>query len=153
MRRASGRIGAFFSGLESWMMSYAAAVVMSLVLLAWWSTHLAGDGKLPASIVAMLGFMTRDVAIFIALRGAPGRRRGDLAAMGTLFAIYVLAPVIVKGLGADNLLMVFLPAPSQPVWLGPVIAWGEGLALAVFAFSRASIRSTPAGRSQPSPAS
>jgi hypothetical protein len=150
---ASGRLGAFFWGLESWMIAYGAAVLTSAALLAWWFAHRTGGWMLPASVVAMLGFMTRDVSLFIVLRGAPGRRHGDLAALGTLLAIYVLAPVIVKGLGANNLLMIFLPTPTEPVWLGPLVAWGEGLALAALAFSRASIRNSQAGRSQPSPAS
>jgi hypothetical protein len=76
-----------------------------------------------------------------------------LAALGILVALYVLAPAIVNGLGLENLLMLFYPKPGAPLWMGPLVAWAEGLTMAALALSRASIRNSPAGRSQPSRAS
>ncbi len=148
---SSARLGAFFGGLQAWMMAYVATLLCGAGLVAWIQLHHA-DTTHAMEIAAGLGFLTRDVSIFVLMRGVPGRR-GDFAALGTLFALYVLAPVIVKGLGGESLSMLFYPQPTQPLWLGPLVAWAEGLTLAVLALSRASIRNSPAGRSQPSPAS
>jgi hypothetical protein len=150
---SSARLGAFLGGLQAWMTAYAATVLCAAALLVW--VHLNRPESISqfALIAAGIGFLTRDVSIFVFLRSLPGRRRGDLAALGVLFALYVLAPAIVKGLGAEHLLMFFFPQPTQPVWMGPLVAWSEGLALAALALSRASIRNSPAGRSAPSRAS
>jgi hypothetical protein len=148
---SSARLGAFLGGLQAWMMAYAATLLCGAGVLVSLQLHHA-DPIQPMLIAAGLGFFTRDVSIFVLMRGVRGRR-GDFAALGTLFALYVLAPAIAKGLGADSLVMLFYPQPMQPLWLGPLVAWGEGLALAVLALSRASIRNSPAGRSGLSPAS
>jgi len=150
---SSARVGAFLGGLQAWMTAYAATVLCSAALLVWLHLNQPESMEKSALIAAALGFLTRDVSLFVFMRSSSRRRRGDLAALGILFALYVLAPAIVKGLGLENLLMLFYPQPTAPVWLGPLVAWAEGLALAVLALSRASIRNSPAGRSQPSPAS
>jgi hypothetical protein len=146
---ASGRIAAFFGGLQAWMMAYAATLLCGVGLAVWAQLHRVA----PWVDVATLGFVTRDVSIFVLFQSARGQRRGDFAALGTLFALYVLVPVIGKALGGESLSMLVLPEATQPYWLGPLAAWGEGLAVAALAFSRVSIRNSPAGRSAPSPAS
>lgn len=150
---ASGRLVAFWNGLQAWMMSYGATLVAAAALLVWWHLHAPDQVMQQSLVVAGLGFLTRDVSIFVLMRNLNARRRGDFAALGILLALYFLAPAIVKGLGLESALMLFYPHPTTPVWLGPVVAWVEGAALAALAFSRASIRNNPAGRSQPSPAS
>ena len=77
------------------------------------------------------------------MRSLPGRRRGDLAALGILFALYVLVPAIVKGFGLENLLMAFYPQPTMPPWVGPVVAWAEGIAVAVLAVGRVTLAKAP----------
>ena len=91
-----------------------------------------------------LGFLTRDVSIFVLMRSLPGRRRGDLAALGILFALYVLAPAIFKGVGLNSLLMLFFPQPTSPLWMSPALAWAEGIALASFALGRVALSRKPA---------
>ena len=61
-----------------------------------------------------------------------------------LFALYVLAPAIINGLGFKNLLMLFYPFPTSPLWMGPVVAWAEGIAMAVFAFGQIALSRKPA---------
>lgn len=133
---AAARFGAFFGGLQAWMMSYAATILCAAALLA--TLHRAHPDivEQPALIAAAAGFLTRDVSIFVLMRSLPGRRRGDLAALGILFALYVLAPAIVKGLGLDGLLMAFYPQLTAPIWLGAAVAWAEGIALAALALGR-----------------
>jgi hypothetical protein len=150
---SSARVGAFLGGLQAWMTAYAATVLCSAALLMWLHLDRPQSLEQSALIAAALGFLTRDVSLFVFMRSSSRRRRGDLAALGILLALYVLAPAIANGLGLTNLLMLFYPQPTAPLWLGPLVAWAEGLTMAVLALSRASIRNSPAGRSQPSPAS
>ncbi len=133
---ASGRIGAAWNGLQAWMMAYAAALLCGAVLLALLHQHQPDDASAPAQIAAGLGFLTRDVWIFVLMRALPGRRRSDLAALAVLFTLYVFVPAILNGSGLKSLLMVFYPLPTEPVMLGPAIGWAEGIAVAAFAIGR-----------------
>jgi hypothetical protein len=141
---ASARLGAFWNGLQAWMMAYAAALICTVVLLVWLHLHNPDIVEQPAIIAATAGFLTRDVAIFVFMRALPGRRRGDLAALGILLALYVLAPAIMNGLGLKNLLMVFYPQPTTTLWIGPLVAWAEGITVAVLALGRIAISRAPA---------
>ncbi|MBV9989714.1 MAG: hypothetical protein JOZ72_00340 [Alphaproteobacteria bacterium] len=143
----AGRLGAFWNGLQAWMVAYGAALVVAVALIARLYSQTRIDEL--ALIAAGLGFLTRDVAIFVAMRGRQ-RRGGDLAAIGILIALYWLAPAIVGGLGLENLLMAFFPKTTAPIWLSPAVAWAEGIATAALAISRVAIRNSPAGRSEPS---
>ncbi len=133
---AASRLGAAWNGLEAWMMAYLAAALCAVLLLVWLPGFEARVTDQPALIAAALGFVTRDVSIFVFMRTLPGRRRGDLAALGVLFALYVLAPAIANGLGLTAILTIFYPQDATPLWIAPLIAWAEGLAAATFAISR-----------------
>jgi hypothetical protein len=141
---SSGRIGAFWSGLQAWMMSYVAAILCTVVLLFWLHQNRPDIVDQPALIAAAMGFLTRDVLIFVFMRSLPGRRRGDFAALGILFALYVLAPAIVNGLGLQKLMMVFYPYPASPIWIAPVVAWAEGIAMAVLTIGQIALSRKPA---------
>ena len=140
---SSGRVDAFWNGLQAWMMSYLAAIFCTIVLLFWLHQSQPGIVEQPALIAATAGFLTRDVSIFVFMRSLPGRRRGDFAALGILFALYVLAPAIINGLGLKNLLMLFYPFSTSPVWMAPVAAWAEGIAMAVLALSQIALVRKP----------
>jgi hypothetical protein len=133
---AAGRVGAAWNGLQAWMMAYAAALLCGAVLLALLHQHQPEDASAPALIAAGLGFLTRDVWIFVLMRALPGRRRSDLAALAVLLALYVFAPAILNGLGLKSLLMAFYPQPTEPPLIGPAVAWAEGLTTAVLAIGR-----------------
>jgi len=141
---SSGRIGAFLGGRQAWMMSYIAAILCTAVLLYWLHQNRPDLIDQLALIAAASGFLTRDVLIFVFMRSLPGRRRGDFAALGILFALYVLAPAIINGLGLQNLLMLFYPYPTSPIWMGPAVAWAEGIAMAVLALGQIALSRTPA---------
>lgn len=130
---ASGAIGRALWNLQAWIMSYAATVIVALALI-WWLFAQHAGAAYPALTVAGLGFLTRDVAIFVFF--AATRRRGDFAAIVTLLALYVLVPAILDGLGVKAALPFFYPTPSKPVWLGPAIVWGEAAMAVVIATSR-----------------
>ena len=130
---ASGRLGAFWGGLQAWMMSYLAAIIVTAVLLIWLHRISPDSVEQPAVIAATAGFLTRDVAIFVFMRSSSRHRRGDLAALGILVGLYVLAPAIMNGLGLENLLMLFYPQITDRRRSGwaLLVAWAEGIAMAM----------------------
>jgi hypothetical protein len=117
-------------------MSYLAAFATTAALIVWF-LH---DQAMPAAafVVSSFGFLTRDVAIFVLLQSLPGPRRGDFATVVILFALYVLVPSILGGLALKQILVLFYPQTSAPVWLSPVIAWAEALTIAIMAVGRIS---------------
>ena len=129
-----GQLGRIAWALQGWMMSCKAAFLVVIALIVW----LAHANEISAAtfVGAGLGFLLRDVSIFILLQTLPGRRRGDFAALVTLFALYVLVPSIVDGLGLKQMMIVFYPQVSTPIWLSPVVAWVEALLIAGLAVGR-----------------
>jgi hypothetical protein len=132
----AGHIASAFSGLQAWMMSYGATLVIGALLCVWLVHDVSAADTGEPLILAALGFLTRDVSLFVLMQSLPGKRRGDLGALAILFALYVLAPAILSGLGAKGLLFLFLPQPSAPNWLGVAAAWIEGFAVASAAVTR-----------------
>jgi hypothetical protein len=132
----SGHIVTALSGVQAWMMSYGAAILVGGVLSVWLfhDVSIAATGQ--ALVLATLGFITRDVSIFVLMQTLPGRRRGDLGALVVLFALYVLVPAILNGLHANGSMYLFFPQIPNPTWLGAGVAWAEGLAVAVLALTR-----------------
>ena len=133
---ASGAVGRALWSLQAWIMSYAATIIVALALI-WWLFAQHAGAAYSALTVAGLGFLTRDVAIFVFF--AATRRRGDFAALVTLVALYALFPAILNGLGVAVALPFFYPTPSNPVWLGPAIVWGEAAVAVIAAISRVAL--------------
>lgn len=142
---ARGRIDRAFWGLDGFMMSYIAMFLISAALIAWLWAHDVTAIADVALIAAGMGFITRDVALFVLLHALPGRRRADFTALLALFALYVLIPAILNGLGLGAALVFFYPKPTAPVWLAPAFAWTEAIAFVVLALGRIALaeRSTP----------
>jgi hypothetical protein len=82
-------------------------------------------------VLAVLGFLTRDVAIFVLMRGRAGGK-GDFAALAILGGLYLLLPTVLGGMGLQGLQFLFLPAGLPSV----IAAWIEGLACAYLALKR-----------------
>ncbi|MGZ5932043.1 MAG: hypothetical protein ACXWLZ_07740 [Rhizomicrobium sp.] len=132
----AGHIANALSGVQAWMMSYGATLAAG-VLLSLWLMHdvsIAATGQ--PLVLATLGFITRDVSIFVLMQTLPGNRRGDLGALALLFALYVLAPAILAGLGAKGLLFLFFPQVQSPTWLGALAAWIQASAVVSAALTR-----------------
>jgi len=134
---AKGRIGGFLLGLQGWMMSYLATLVVAVALIIGLARAiLVADAAVIASAFA---FLTRDIGIFVLFQTLPGRRRGDFAAVAILFALYVLIPAILRGLGLEEILAFFLPRPTAPFWMGPLVVWAEAVAVASLALGRVAL--------------
>lgn len=123
---AAGRLWRAFLALDAWMLSYAATLAVGVVLAVLMLT----GGGVPGwalAVLAMLGFLTRDVSIFVLLRSRAGGR-GDFAALAVLGALYILLPMLVHGGG---LTVLFLPVPGSLLSL--LAAWAQGMGLALWA--------------------
>jgi hypothetical protein len=116
-----------FMALDSWMLSTAAALVVGLVL----ALVLASGGAVSFALamLAMLGFLTRDVAIFVAMRALAGNK-GDFAALAALGVLYLLLPMVLRGLGLFELQFLFVPVVTGAAVLGVPAAWAQGIAAA-----------------------
>jgi len=126
----AGQVHRAFVALDCWMLSYAAALMVGLVLAALWATT-----PLSLSVLAMLGFLTRDVAIFVLMRGLAGGK-GDFAALAVLGALYLLLPMILRGLGLSSLDPLFIPATGNHAGLGALAAWAQGIGVMVWVMRR-----------------
>lgn len=139
----SGRIFAVVRNLQGWMMSYTAAAIAAVSLVLWLGQHAPVDVGAQALIAAGLGFLTRDCAIFVLFHTLPGRRRSDFGAVVVLVALYALIPAIMGGLGLKSALGYFYPEPTDPVWLGAIVAWAQALLVVVAALGRLAISEGP----------
>jgi hypothetical protein len=131
----AGRIGLALGSLQAWIMSFFATAFVSVALILWLGAH-HQPGDYQMIVASTLGFLTRDVAIFVLFATLPGRRRGDFAVLATLVALYVLFPAILDGLGLHGAQMLFHPAMTTPMWLGSAVAWAEAVAVLALAVTR-----------------
>lgn len=131
-----GQVAAALGGLQAWMMSYAGALLMGGALCLWLLHDPDAARQGQPFILTALGFLTRDVSLFVLMTTLSGRRRGDYAALAVLFAVYVLVPAILIGLDNKGLLFLFYPQVSEPNWTGATAAWIEGVVVATAAISR-----------------
>jgi hypothetical protein len=135
MQIGAGRIGLALGSLQAWIMNFFATAVVGVALILWLGTH-NQPGEYQMIVASTLGFLTRDVAIFVLFATLPGRRRGDFAVLATLVALYVLFPAILDGLGLHGAQMLFHPATTTPMWLGSAVAWAEAVAVLALAITR-----------------
>jgi hypothetical protein len=131
----SGHFGRAFWSFQAWMMSYLAAFTIAVVLFV----HLGTRGNAASDmsvLVSSVGFLTRDISIFVLFQTFGGRRRGDIPAVLVLIALYVLVPSILHAFGADPVLFIFYPRPTQPLLLAPAIVWIEAIAISGWTVTR-----------------
>ena len=128
----AGHFAKAFQALDCWMLSYVATLAVGLVLAGLW----AANGPVALAVVAMMGFLTRDVAIFVLMRGLAGGK-GDFAALAALGALYLLAPLIVNGFGLAGLNVLFVPAGNNGALFCVVAAWAQAALVVWIARSRA----------------
>lgn len=139
-----GYVGNALSGLQAWMMSYGAGFALTAALALWLMRDPQAAAAGQPLVLATLGFVTRDVALFVLMQTLPGKRQGDFAALAILFALYVLIPAILTGLHANGLLFLFFPQVQAPNWTGAATAWIEGVVVAGLAIGRLALPERPA---------
>src|ERR1043166_862604 len=131
----AGEIRLALWNLQAWMMSYFAASMVAVALLARLVTT-GGFGVDASLLVSGMGCLTRDVSIFVLFQTLPGRRRGDFAAVMVLIALYLLMPYILHGMELDAGLAYLYPRATAPLWLGPAVIWAEAIVVAAIAIGR-----------------
>jgi hypothetical protein len=133
LKRAN--LAAFISRMQAWMVAYVATAGLAGLLIARLISAPTGDqpDQLVLLVVAALGFLTRDVGIFLAFALLPGKRRGDLAAVVMLIVLYGIAPWLAASLGLPQPNPFFYPSETPEPWLAPAVAWGEAALALVFA--------------------
>ena len=124
---------------QGWMIAYAACFVVTF------AAAIDLRNTLSLTLLSGLGFVTRDIAIFLFFPLLPGQRRGDLAAVVTLMVLYVVLPQLLGGSGLGILSELLIPFSPVPSVFGPVFAWAEaaGAWMLVFSVNR-SQRISPA---------
>ena len=125
----AGRIAKAFLALDTWMLSTAAAMTVGLLL----AVVLASEGAMiyALAVLAMLGFLIRDVAIFVMARALAGNK-GDFAALATLGVSYLLLPMVFRVVGFSGLQFLFVPVLDHTVVFGAVASWAQGLVAALW---------------------
>ena len=119
------RFASALANLQGWMTAYLAALLAGialLVVLGWSLT-----AREHAFLGALLGFLTRDVGIVVAMSVLTRRRGGDFMALAVLFLLYALLPAIFASLNLTAGLALWTPRLTDPVWLSPLAGWTEAV--------------------------
>jgi hypothetical protein len=141
---AKGRTAAVLSRLQCWMVAYATAVLSGAALAA----QLTGAD--PATlmvlnapmVIAGLGFLTRDIGVFLLFGLAPGQKRGDMPAVIALGVLYLLLPVLLGASGSGGPALLFYPLPTGG-GIGALCAWAQALAVWFLVVRTRGHRTTP----------
>jgi hypothetical protein len=119
---SKGRTAAVMSRLQCWMIAYAAAMISSVAL----AYHL-GTAPTPTlqvltvpMVVAGMGFLTRDLGVFLFFGLAPGQKRGDMPAVISLALLYLLLPRLLLAAGVAEAAAMLLPVPGAG-WMGAIM--------------------------------
>lgn len=139
----AGRFYKAFLALDAWMLSYAATMLVGLVLAGLMTIDRSSLGDMQMSelalpTLAMLGFLTRDVAIFVLMRSLAGAK-GDFAALALLALLYLVLPAGLHRSGLD-LQFLLLPMPGGAAAIGVLSAWAQALVLLVLAVRSTGIK-------------
>ena len=142
----TGKLTELFGGLYAWIVSYLATIAAACVPLGY--LLVIGNMSRFAFFFAALGFLTRDVGLFLLLRTRGQRPMSDWPGIMVLIALYALMPFVLHGIGADDGLFVFYPyvfgkAPYTLVALAP---WIEAALVLAFAFRRLALPETQPAR-------
>jgi hypothetical protein len=126
----AGHLRKAFLALDAWMLSYGATLIVGLLLAMMLALDDTTVGMMRLSslslpVLALLGFVTRDMAIFVLMRSVAGAK-GDFAALALLGALYLLLPLIVQGLGLSSFRFLFVPVLDNRAAFGVLAAWAQG---------------------------
>jgi hypothetical protein len=126
----AGHFSKAFMTMDAWMLSYAAAIVMGLLLAA--LLALGGNVSLALPVLAALGFFTRDVALFVLMRELVGQR-GDFVAVALILGLYIF-PLAIKGLGLGMVALILVPNIASVACL--VGAWVQAITVGYLAVTK-----------------
>jgi hypothetical protein len=142
LRWLAGEFARFHFGtalghLQCWMTSYLVAVAIAVVLMVRFA--LLDQGQDLASAGAILGFVSRDLGILVLMATLARWRGGDFLALAILILLYWLLPSILTNLQYYGGRALFLPHPTDPLWMSPAAAWIEAIAVWAIAATQISL--------------
>ena len=133
LRRLVGRVRAgawrgFFEALPLWLLTFAFAGLAVVLTIALDRTAAQTPQREVAVLllVSSFLFMTRDLAILLALNLGRNPRRADLAAVLYWAVLYALVPLLLDAFGQSNATALFRPdgTPAAVVSAGAQAALG-----------------------------
>ena len=121
----TARHRAIWPRLQAWMVSYVATIVIGILLafaLAANPPDVFGYELFrSASVLSILGLVTRDIGIILMFSLMPNARRGEYPALVTIALLYFVAPAL---LNTFDIQVLFYPFAVEGV-IGPIVAWAE----------------------------
>ncbi|MFT3808550.1 MAG: hypothetical protein QM698_01395 [Micropepsaceae bacterium] len=112
----------------AWGYAYLAVVilgVLAIVLLPWSVAERANVYGGPMIVLAALGFVLRDCAVFMAMGLGQVGKRSDIAALAILALLYGFIPGMFAQV--EGATAFFYPSEHDPSWLNPLAAWAQAL--------------------------
>lgn len=127
-RFRTGQIGALLSRFPAWGYAYLALIglgVTAIFCLPWSIAERANIYGGPMIVLAALGFVLRDCAVFMAMGLGQVGKRSDIAALAILALLYAFIPGMFAHI--EGARVFFYPSEYDPAWLNPLLAWSQAL--------------------------
>lgn len=127
-RARKAQFGALFARLPAWCYAYlalAALGITAILTLPWAIAERVNVYGGPMIVLAALGFVLRDCAVFMAMGLGQVGKRSDIAALAILALLYIFMPGMFAHIEGSS--VVFYPSEHQPAWLNPLLAWSQAL--------------------------
>jgi len=112
----------------AWGYAYLTVVILGVIailMLPWTIAEKANVYGGPMIVLAALGFVLRDCAVFMAMGLGQVGKRSDIAALAILALLYVFLPGMFAQVPGAT--VAFYPSEHDPSWLNPLIAWTQAL--------------------------
>jgi hypothetical protein len=109
---SQGRVLTFLEGLPGWAFGFvftSGAAAMAIAQAAGSSLPDADMNVFRLFVIAVLGELARNIGVFMFFNMLPGQRRGDFAALLTLFLLYAVVPLFLTGLGSAGAAAMISP--------------------------------------------
>lgn len=125
-RFRKGEFGTLLARFPAWGYAYltlAALGTLAIFTLPWTLAEQVNLYGGPMIVLAALGFVLRDCAVFMAMGLGQVGKKSDIAALAILALLYVFIP----GMFADieGATAFFYPSQHDPSWLNPALAWAQ----------------------------
>lgn len=124
-RRQFGTLLARFPGWGYAYLAVAALGVVAILSLPWTIAERVNIYGGPMIVLAALGFILRDCAVFMAMGLGQVGKRSDIAALAILSLLYVFLPGMFNQV--EGATVAFYPSEHDPSWLNPLLAWSQAL--------------------------
>lgn len=123
-----GQLGGLLARFPGWGYAYlalAALGVTAILTLPWSIAEKANVYGGPMIVLAALGFVLRDCAVFMAMGLGQVGKRSDIAALAIIALLYVFLPGMFSHIEGST--AFFYPSQHEPAWLNPLLAWAQAL--------------------------